>query len=380
MQTATVARALRDAGHDVTISCAFGQQGCTDIWEGIKCLPAGNQQKQYGQDMIRAHYYKIKPDVIFSHHDTFVFHQSNWKSMPWAGWVMVDGEPLMHQKRESLTECDWPIASSRWGQRVMAEAGIDSQYMPYMFDDNLYQLRDRDEARDALAKHWRRDLTGRYIVCVNSANVSMPGRKNLPAILDAWGRFYAENPDSILYMHTDPSGKYQGGFDLALEMDRYGVPMASVIFPDSWSYMCGMIPPEYLALVYTSSDLYLNPSKGEGFGMPTIEAQLCGCPVALTDYGPSAELSFGGHLMSGVMLRDEPGCSHCYVLAPAIYDALRWGREQMGNEVLRVACANQATQFGTDRVMNQYMNPLLKMIEADLDQWGREKYQKGWTP
>lgn len=45
---------------------------------------------------------------------------------------------------------------------------------------------------------------------------------------------------------------------------------------------------EYLARVYKTVSLngvYISPHKGEGFGMPHIEAMACGCRVATTDFG-----------------------------------------------------------------------------------------------
>ena len=375
--TATMTMALQAAGHDVTISCAYGQQGSTDMWNDMLCLPHGVEGNKHGQDMVGLHYLEIKPDFVFSHHDSQVFHPAKWSKIPWAAWCMVDGEPLMQQKRLPLSECDWPLASSRWGQRVLAESGIDAHYSPYMFDDTVYKYRDKADARRQLGNNWGIDLADRYIVVVNSANVSIPGRKNLPAILQAWAVFHVEHPDSLLYMHTDPTGKLYGGWNLQCESELAGVNLDSVILPDVWQYACGLIPADFLATVYAASDLYLNPSKGEGFGMPTMEAQMCGCPAALTKFGPSEELIIDGYLISGQMIRDEPGCSHCHVPPDEIINALDWGFQNVNDSSSRKSRADKGARYGAGQVMADYILPFLDMIQTDLDAWGYEKYRKG---
>ncbi|MFB6200004.1 MAG: glycosyltransferase, partial [Candidatus Nanohaloarchaea archaeon] len=45
----------------------------------------------------------------------------------------------------------------------------------------------------------------------------------------------------------------------------------------------GYIPDEELVDFYNSIDLFIYPSKWEGFGLPPIEAKLCGCEIKITE-------------------------------------------------------------------------------------------------
>ena len=47
---------------------------------------------------------------------------------------------------------------------------------------------------------------GRFVAMMNAANKGDPSRKSLREALLAWRDFTAENPDSLLYLHTDQTG------------------------------------------------------------------------------------------------------------------------------------------------------------------------------
>jgi glycosyltransferase involved in cell wall biosynthesis len=65
-------------------------------------------------------------------------------------------------------------------------------------------------------------------------------------------------------------------------------------FCDQGKYRNGGFPEEYMRTYYASLDVLNAVSVGEGFGIPTLEAQACGTPVIVGDWCASAELCFGG--------------------------------------------------------------------------------------
>lgn len=50
-------------------------------------------------------------------------------------------------------------------------------------------------------------------------------------------------------------------------------------------YLTDDLTDEDMAELYSASDCYVHPYRGEGFGMPIAEAMACGLPVIVTDYG-----------------------------------------------------------------------------------------------
>jgi glycosyltransferase involved in cell wall biosynthesis len=55
----------------------------------------------------------------------------------------------------------------------------------------------------------------------------------------------------------------------------------------------GYVPNEQLSLLYSGADLYLAPSRHEGFGIPLLEAFRCGCPVLCSSGGAFPEVAGG---------------------------------------------------------------------------------------
>ncbi len=62
------------------------------------------------------------------------------------------------------------------------------------------------------------------------------------------------------------------------------------VFPNRYKLWIGEYDQRYLALMYNAADVFLGPSRGEGFGIPIIEAQACGTPVIVTNFSSMPEL------------------------------------------------------------------------------------------
>ncbi|MEM7203461.1 MAG: glycosyltransferase [Planctomycetota bacterium] len=90
-----------------------------------------------------------------------------------------------------------------------------------------------------------------------------------------------------------------------------------------------------LAAVYRACDLLVHPYRGEGFGLPVLEARACGVPTVTTAGGSTADFCEGGGCLAVPAERRlvsiaEPCVSRPFVLEPdpaglaeALRDALR---------------------------------------------------------
>ena len=67
-------------------------------------------------------------------------------------------------------------------------------------------------------------------------NKGYPSRKSLPQIVEAFAAFRARHDEAILYLHTDLSGAFQEGIDLAPLLQHFGLDPEIVRFPDQYRY------------------------------------------------------------------------------------------------------------------------------------------------
>ncbi|MFK7739105.1 MAG: glycosyltransferase [Planctomycetota bacterium] len=81
-----------------------------------------------------------------------------------------------------------------------------------------------------------------------------------------------------------------------------------------------------LASIYTACDVLLHPFRGEGFGLPALEARACGLPIAVTSGGPADAFMHGDSAHGIDSARrpvDLPGAhvSQPWVFEPSVEDA-----------------------------------------------------------
>jgi glycosyltransferase involved in cell wall biosynthesis len=148
-------------------------------------------------------------------------------------------------------------------------------------------------------------------------------------------------------------------------LEAVGVPKANVVFCDQYHNILGF-PSSYMVDVYRAADVLLSPSMGEGFGLPILEAQACGCPVIVGNWTSMPELCFAGWKVSGQRFYTPIG-SFQYI--PNIRDitwALRDAYAAKGNAELREQARQGALAYDADLVAETYWKPVLTKIEEEI--------------
>lgn len=109
--------------------------------------------------------------------------------------------------------------------------------------------------------------------------------KNIPVLAEAFKLIKANGfPHKLVLVGFNRWGRQK---DIAFmeDPDLKG----SIIFP-------GFVDDKDLSSVYSAADCFVLPSLYEGFGLPILEAQACGCPVVASDRGAMPEVAGGGAL------------------------------------------------------------------------------------
>lgn len=301
-QTAQAVSRMKRDGHKVAISNNYGIQAMPMAWEGVHHYPMGYEG--YSNDVVHAnhkHWSAQHPDlpshliVLF---DAWVLKGKGWDEVPASIWTMVDHLPVPPAVAEVLRKPNiTPIAVTKWGQAEIERQDIAAEYIPMAIDTEIY--------RPTAA--WN-GMTGRtlmgfdedhFVVSLINANKGVvPARKAWGENLLAFSIFAARHDDARLYIHTERFGNV-GGIQMDPLIKAVGLKDHQYRFVNQYAQHNG-IPNEAMAALYTSTDVLLASTMGEGFGLTALEAASCATPVIGNDFSATPELiSSGGYLTEG---------------------------------------------------------------------------------
>lgn len=294
-QTACAARRLKDMGHDIAILAFYGLQGSRVDWGDIPIYP--NPSQDWGIKSSPMFYKDWKADILITLVDVWVMGALN-REMHWVPWIPIDHNPVPPKVVETLKNALGmvkPIAMSRFGQKQLADNDIESYYIPHSVNCEVFtpNLEWRHEARNRY--HWE----DKFVIGTVGTNHT-GDRKNWRVALRAIKEFDRMHPGEIIYyMHTNPTDE-RGEVNLVQLRNEYKIDDVTK-FPSQSDMVVG-IPTDTMARMYNSLDVFLLPSKGEGFGIPIVEAMASGVPVITTDCTAQAEImeNAGGWLIKNL--------------------------------------------------------------------------------
>ena len=132
-----------------------------------------------------------------------------------------------------------------------------------------------------------------FVVGHVGANKGRPSRKCIQETLQAFRIFSERHENAVLYLHTIMDPNHAGGEAIGDMMVSLDLPEGSVLIADQYRQMFNPQPPRNMAAIYSTFDVLLNASAGEGFGIPIMEAQACGIPTIVTDFSAMKEVGCG---------------------------------------------------------------------------------------
>jgi glycosyltransferase involved in cell wall biosynthesis len=227
--------------------------------------------------------------VLMTLYDVWVYNDMKYDDEI-ISWVPLDHitpppKVIEFLKKDNVT----PITMSPHGTEQLDSVGIQSVYIPHGVDTKIYKPTptiNNVPTREFMGVPDDVFLVG--MVAANKANGSIH-RKAVAENLLAFAMFHKKYPNSQIYLHTEPSRAY-GGFDYATILKSVGLDKSAVLLPDRDALRTGY-PSEAMAAFYTAFDVLLSTSYGEGFGIPTIEAQACGTRVITSNFAASKDLA-----------------------------------------------------------------------------------------
>jgi glycosyltransferase involved in cell wall biosynthesis len=263
---------------------------------------------------------------------------------------------------------------------AQGETGFPVRYAPHAVDDVFRPT----ETGPGFGRPFREMIgvpADAYLVGIVAANTgtAIYDRKGFGDMVAALAVFMSDHPDAWVYLHTLQLG--HEGINLPVLLSVKGVDPARVRWADQYLLKKQAISDGDMAAIYSALDVLLATSRGEGFGLPVLEAQACGTPVIASNWTAQAELvgdawspqNMGAQRHpSGWLVDVDPDYDPRHAAdfgkprIASIIRALREAHERRGDPALRDAAIAKAETYRADAVFDTYWRPILAEMEAAL--------------
>jgi glycosyltransferase involved in cell wall biosynthesis len=365
--TDALVKLLKRDGANVAALSNYGHEGINTIyktkWGEIPIYARGNES--YSNDVAPAHHKHWKalndkqPDLMITLYDVWVLNSPHFDSINMASWTPIDHNPippgvLKWLQKDNVT----PLAMSKFGLEQINKAGLEGYYIPHSIDTKVFKYTETIEGQSV--KEFMGFQDDRFIVGMNAANkaTGILHRKAFGENMMAFAIFCRKHPEAMLYIHADATSQH--GWNLMALGQILGIPADNMTFPDPLAYRYGM-SQEALAGIYSSWDVMLATSYGEGFGVPTVEAQAVGVPVIVSNFTASPELVGDGWAVNGQPLYDP--AQHSFWTIPSVPEIAEALEQAYANGKVKSAKAVEfAQQFDHEKVWQENWLPVLDKL------------------
>ena len=355
-QTAAFAPHLKEH-FNLGISAFYGLEGNILPWEGIPVMPGLGMT--HGNEAIMEHVNVFlgepRNGLVVTLMDVWVLDPAIWRQLNVACWVPIDHQPCPPPIADFFRQSGAvPIAMSRFGEEQLAD--LDPLYCPHGIDTKTLKPIPKATAREATTMPQEA-----FIVGMVAANKGNPSRKCFSEAFQAFKPFRDKHPEAKLYLHCEATGRFDG-VDLPTLARACGLNLEDILFADQYRVVHYPFDLKTMANVYSSLDVLLMPSAGEGFGIPAIEAQACGVPVIVSDFSAQSELCGSGWTVSGTKHYTPLKAWQFKPDVEDILDALTkcYRLPKAAHKQVKDKARTHAEQYDVKRVLNQYMLPALE--------------------
>lgn len=330
-------------------------------WNGVQVF--GNSYHPYAQDVMSGHSRTFNADMMLSIMDLQVFEPENLRGVKWVAWMPCDHHTLPQILLNQSKKAAYVLSMSKHLSAMLDAAGVENEHVPCMVDTGTFT-----EQQDARAQMGFPD--DKFIIGMVAMNKGAPSRKAFHQNIAAFAALKAKHGDVMMYLHTSDGTRglevenlveyckalgLSYGYHMAGDMDK------DVIFANQYGLSMGY-EPELMAKIYSCMDVLTSVTRGEGFGIPIIEAQACGTPVIVGDWSSMPEICFSGWKVEKKEADPlfTPLMAWQYSPRPeAIAERMEKAFQMKGNPDYRKRAKAGAAQYDADRVFEGKWIPAL---------------------
>ena len=256
----------------------------------------------YGnEEIIRSLIRTQKPDILWFMTDPR-FYEWLWSMeneirplVPMVYYHVWDNHPAPKFNKKFYDSNDYIACISKVTHDIVQQttSDVEASYVPHAVDADIFKpLGDEAQRKELREKYFKSD--DKFVIMWNNRNAK---RKQSGTLIHWYSKFLEKLDEEqankcVLLMHTDPADPY--GQDLNMILRDFGLDKGQVLLSRE------KVPPHNLAAMYNISDVVVNISDAEGFGLGTLEALSCGTPIIVTMTGGLQEQVTDGKEWFGV--------------------------------------------------------------------------------
>jgi len=343
----------------------------------------------YGtQDSIRSIIRTEKPDMLWFMTDPRFFPwlweiEDEIRSLiPMVYYHVWDNYPFPRFNKVWYDSTDVIAAISKVTFDIVKNVSPDTevQYLPHSVNSNIFKPITPDQRKKI------RESSGfdedKFVVFWNNRNA----RRKQPGTLLFWFKEFLDrvgHDKATLLMHTDPLD--QNGPNLHAILQEIGLTSGQVKFS------VNKLDSEHMAALYCMSDVTVNISDAEGFGLSTLESLFCGTPIIVNMTGGLQEQVTDGEEWFGIGIEPSSKAVIGSQDIPFIYED-RLNKEDFVSSLEKMYNMTKEERRELGKKGSEYVNKnynfnkyvtswrsLLKDVHERYGCWESRKNYKTWS-
>jgi glycosyltransferase involved in cell wall biosynthesis len=250
------------------------------------------------------------PQISYDQADLFYLDHRGYK----IGFTMLEVDGLPAEWVAACNRVDEVWVPSSFNRATFADSGVRRPIRIVPLGYNPDRFNPQLPSRRASARY-------------TFLSVFEWGERKAPELLlRAYARAFSARDDVLLLLRVN---NFDPTLDVAGEIAALGLPAGG---PPVALLYNQQLAAEQLGSLYRAADCFVLPTRGEGWGMPILEAMACGLPAIATDWSGQAEF-LNTHVAYPLRVRSlVPAVARC-----AYYPGFRWAEpdEEQLVELLR---------------------------------------------